>query len=143
MKRMLMLVLAAVVVARPVVAQADAGKAVAALEDAWGSAYLKKDVAALSKLLADDFTAVFPDGKMYDKAGYLSFVKGFDNSGLTSHNENVKARVYGNVVVITGVSVEVKKTASGSTTTRTIWTDTWAKSGDTWRCVAGHNSTIK
>ena len=143
MKRMLMLVLAAAVVAHPVAAQADAGKAVAALEDAWAAAGLKNDVAALGKLLADDFTWVSPDGKVYDKAGLLAFTKAADNTGVTGHGEGYKTRVYGNVVVITGIYVETRKTASGTTTTRTNWTDTWVKSGDAWKCVAGHNTLIK
>ena len=143
LKRLLLLVLAALIVPQPAVAQADAVKEVLALEDAWAAAGPKKDIATLSKLLADDFTWVSPEGRLLDKTAYLAFTKSYDNEGLTSHAEGYKARVYGNALVITGIYVETKKTASGSTTSRSYWTDTWVKSGDAWKCVASHNTIIK
>jgi hypothetical protein len=68
---------------------------------------------------------------MLDKAGLLAMTKAADNTGVTGRGEGYKPRVYGNVVVITGIYVETRKTASGSKTTQSYWPDTWVKNGDT------------
>jgi ketosteroid isomerase-like protein len=140
MKRLLLLALAAATLAaRPVAAQNNPIKAVADLEDAWAAAFAKRDFGTIEAMLADDFSFVSEDGVLYDKPGYLAFIRSLPVSGATIHNEKMQAKEYGNTVVISGIFVATG--ASG--TERSYWTDTWRKMGSEWRCVAGQSTRIK
>jgi ketosteroid isomerase-like protein len=140
MKHLLLLTLAvATLAARPAAAQDNPIKAVADLEDAWAAAFTRKDFGAIEKMLADDFTWVSEDGKLYDKPGYMAYVRSLPLAGAAAHNEKMQAKEYGNTVVIVGVFVS----AGASGTERSYWTDTWRKMGSEWKCVAGQSTRIK
>jgi ketosteroid isomerase-like protein len=121
-------------------AQDPAGPTVVKLEDAWAAAAAKHDAGAVGKLLAPDFSFVLPDGKLSTRTEVLARVTS-DTGGPPPVNSDLKPRVYGNTVVITGLTTY----ATTDTKPRRLrWTDTWIKGTDgQWVCVAAQTALIQ
>ncbi len=62
------------------------------LERSWLDAYEKRDVAAMTAIVADDFTITFSDGGMQTKAQIIESLKGPDGSTSKFKTENVQSR---------------------------------------------------
>ncbi len=124
-------------------AQDPAGQAVVKLENAWAEAAAKHDAAAVGKLLACDFTFVLPDGTRSTRAQVLERVTS-EPGGPAPVNSDLKPRVYGNTVVVTGLTTYAPSSASGANQRRLRWTDTWVKGTDgQWVCVAAQTAMVR
>ena len=115
------------------------------LEREWLDAGGNRDVAAIKRILADDFLITFGDSSTRDKAHVISNM--LKNSAKTPNasewTEDVRVRVHGNTAIITGrylykVNVKDKETISESR-----YTDTYIKIKGHWQIVASHLSEVK
>jgi hypothetical protein len=112
------------------------------LEDGWANAEVKADVAFLDKILADDWELTGADGVVLPKAQYLASLKSGDNKVSSEVDADMKARVYGDAAVVTGI-VTVKETDKGKDVSgRYRGTDTWIKKAGRWQCVATQISRV-
>ncbi|HEY2444809.1 MAG TPA: nuclear transport factor 2 family protein [Rhizomicrobium sp.] len=106
------------------------------MEAAWSKAMVAKDTAAISAIVADDWSGQNPGGKMQNKAGLLADIKSGDSAATSMANHDVHARVMGDMAVVQGAddekSTEKGKDTSGSYT----WTDVFAKRGGKWVAIA-------
>jgi uncharacterized protein (TIGR02246 family) len=126
-----------------VCAQGPGAQEVKALEDAWGAASIKRDGAAVGRMLSPDFTFVDADGKLLTKAQLVASINSDTTQYVSGANTAMSPRVHGGTVVITGVWTAVVKTKAGTTQTRYRWTDTWVRSPDGgWMCIAGQSSKM-
>jgi ketosteroid isomerase-like protein len=98
-KWMLCLLSAAVLCAATPDAKTE--KDVLAALDAYKHAMIKRDAAALSKVLADDLTYTHSSNKHEDKAAVLESLKGNPRVEAIDFKD-LKVRQYGNSAVITG-----------------------------------------
>ena len=122
----------------------DAAKDVTKLEEQWIAFSLKKDGAGLGKMLADDFMGITSEGKLVDKAWSVKDVATDTTHYVAMTYSDLKAHVYGNTVVIRGITNVTLKGAKGDVKRRNAWTDTWVKQADgKWLCVASQSSTVK
>jgi len=130
---------------RPASAQ-DAAviKELSRLEDVWGAAAQKKDGAGVGRLLAAGFLSMDDeDGTVVDKAKLVSAINTRKTEYLSVQNGNYQGKVFGNTAIIVGTSTIVAKTATGSETLRSAWTDTWIKQPDgQWLCVASQSARL-
>ena len=112
------------------------------LEMQWADAEVKKDIAVLDRLLADDFTNTFDEGNLATKAQYMAAEKSGEDVVSSYAYSDMKVRVYGDSAVVTYVAKlkEMFKGRDVSGTSR--WTDTWVKHGGSWQCVAAHGSRV-
>jgi len=116
---------------------------VVASERAWSQAYLRHDLPAISRLLADDFVGIDGRGVVSDKAAELEEAKppspGSTEPVLVAEQlSDVRVRIYGDVAVLTAVN-----TAQFSDSTiRYRRTTVWVRRGDRWVCVSFHGSRI-
>ena len=116
---------------------------VVASERAWSQAYLRHDLPAISRLLADDFVGIDGRGVVSDKAAELEEAKppspGSTEPVLVGEQlSDVRVRIYGDVAVLTAVN-----TAQFSDSTiRYRRTTVWVRRGDRWVCVSFHGSRI-
>lgn len=112
------------------------------LEIDWAEAYLKKDIAFLDRILADDWTYTDSEGNVMIKAQDLAELKSGEFVVTSWAQDNVKVRVYGDTAVVTGrgtIKAQYKgKDASG----QFQYTDTFIRRDGRWQCVATHSSTI-
>jgi hypothetical protein len=112
------------------------------LEMQYADAGVKKDVAVLDRVLADDFAETAPDGVVYTKAEEMASLKSGEDVIFSYLYSDMKVRVYGDTAVVTYLDKQ-KETFKGRDISGTSrWTDTWVKHGGSWQCVASHGSMV-
>lgn len=115
------------------------------LEREWLDAYEQRDVAAMNRIVADDFTITFPNGGMQNKsqivAGLTAPVRE-GQPGYKFHTEDVESRAYGGTVILIG-RVVTQSTQEGKTVREeSRYTDTYVKRRGRWQVVASHLSNV-
>ena len=148
MKRNLVITFAAIIITLvasfAIAAQAPvltlAEQEVRKLERAWLDAYEKKDVAAMSAIVADDFTITFPDGSLQTKKQIVDSLKQPGGAAMGFYTEDVRSRVYGDTVILIGLVVSEWKQNDQPMTDRSRYTDTYVKRNGKWQVVASHLS---
>jgi uncharacterized protein (TIGR02246 family) len=122
--------------------KSKAEQEVRTLERQWLDAYEQHDAAAMDKILASDWIGTFADGGMQTKEQVLGFIKSSRKPGMVGpkfFSEDVRARVYGDTVVLTG---RIVTQWPGGDSNREVsrYTDTYVKRDGTWQVVASHMS---
>jgi ketosteroid isomerase-like protein len=112
------------------------------LEKGWLDAMLKKDIAFLDRIIADDFTDTDPEGNVSTKAQGLAKFKSGEYVLISGVIDDIKVRVYGDTAVVTGRSTQKAQYKGKESTGQYQWTDTWVKLAGRWQCVAVHMSEI-
>ena len=127
-----------------VFAQDAVSKELMRLEDLWAAAAMKKDGAAVGKLLSDQFLSFDREGKLMDKAAVITGVNEDKEQYVFGSNSNYKVQAFGDTAVIVGVWTAVVQTATGSETRRNAWTDTWMKQANgQWLCIASQSTRLE
>ena len=85
----------------PVASQDKAVQEVIAFRNRYIEAEENRDMAYLDKILADDFFALNPQGKLLDKAGQLENLKRPDRTLKVLNPRDTKVRFYGDVAILT------------------------------------------
>ena len=112
------------------------------LERAWLDAYEKKDVTAMTAIVADDFTITFSDGEIQTKPQIIESLKRPGGSTSKFTTENVQSRVYGDTVILIGLVISEWKQNGQPMSDRSRYTDTYVKRGGKWQVVASHLSKV-
>jgi uncharacterized protein (TIGR02246 family) len=121
---------------------ADAADEVRKLEREWLDAYEKRDPEAMKRIVADDFVITFPDGNLQTKAEIVKMIEhmqGSQRPGMKFTTEEVQARTYGDVVVLSGRLIS----QMGDTREVSRYTDTYVRRDGKWQVVASHLSNAK
>ncbi len=127
-------------------ASADAEQ-VTAGERAWSEAFLRHDLQALSKLLADDFVGIDGRGVVSDKAAELAEAKppspGTQLPVLVGEElSDVRVRIYGDTAVLTAINTARFSSRGTASTVRYRRTTVWVRRDHRWQCVSFHGSRI-
>ena len=124
---------------------ADPIAEVRALEREWLDAYEKRDAKAMERIVADDFTIFFPDGSMQSKADILAMlVRGAGKPGPSFTTEDVRARAYGDTVILTGRVITQRQSADGTKSrSASRYTDTYVRRNGQWQVVASHLGKVR
>jgi ketosteroid isomerase-like protein len=110
------------------------------LERAWLDAYEKRDVAAMTAIVADDFTITFVDGTMQTKPQIIESLKRPGGSSSKFLTENVQSREYGDTVILIGTVISEWTRNGKAMSDRSRYTDTYVKRNGRWQVVASHLS---
>ena len=140
-----LLVLAITLVSGTRVGAQDAAilKELSRLEDVWAAAFMKKDGAAVGRLLSDRFLSMSEDGRVFDKAALVQEVNTTKDTYVSASNSGYKVQVFGDTAIIVGTITGAVKTATGTETRRSAWTDTWMKQPNgQWLCVASQSTPL-
>ena len=139
----LCLISALLLSAMPLVAQDAVVKELSRLEDVWAGAAMKKDGAAVGRLLAPRFLSLSDDGRLMDRATWIQNVNTDKETYVSTSNSGYKVQVFGETAIIVGTYSAVVKTAAGTETRRWAWTDTWMKQTDgQWLCIASQSTRL-
>lgn len=123
------------------VAQESPSQTVTHLEDVWSAADCKHDGATVGRLLAEDFTFVGPNGEILSKTQVVEGINSNREHCVRATHSELKPRVYGNTVVLTGVWAVTLETGPGTVENGYRWTDTWVRDADgQWLCVASQSN---
>ena len=110
-------------------------KEVMAAMEAYKQALLKRDAAALSKLLSDDLTYTHSSNLHQDKAAVLASLKGNSFQEAIDYKE-LKVRAYGNTAVVSG-DVDFKNNTAGVVAVAHLYlTFVFVKGPQGWQMVA-------
>lgn len=116
------------------------------LQRAEDEAESKRDLAALERLLSDDFIFTAPNGAISDKKRLIEDVKN-DNepeAGQSISYDEVKAHAYGKTAVVNYLLVVKGKDKDGKDyTNRYRNTVVWIKQQGRWRMAAVHVSRLR
>jgi len=105
-------------------------------ETAWSKAFVAKDTAAISGIVADDWSGQNPSGKSEDKAALIADVKTGTSVATEMTNHDVRVRVMGNLAVVQGADDEKSSYKGKDTSGAYTWMDVFEKRGGKWMAVA-------
>lgn len=130
--------------ARPAWAQGrTAEQELTQIERDWCTASVKKDAAALGRILADDYTSVGNRGTTSTKAEDLADLKNTDSTLTACTDSNVKVRIYGDAAVVTGLGSRSGTYKGVAFKDRQfLWTDTFIRKDGRWQCVATQGTLV-
>ena len=113
------------------------------LENDWNNATVKRDVAALSRLKADDYTAIDPDdGTIKTKAQGLADIKSGEDVTTSAVGDQWKVRVYGDAAVVFSRETVKEQYKGKDVSGQYRFIDTWIKKDGRWQCVASAGARI-
>ncbi len=112
------------------------------LENDWNDAMVKRDVAALSRIVADDWTITDPDGTIVAKTEFLANFKSGVDAVSSAVADEMKVRVYGDAAVVLGRNTVKEQYKGKDMSGQYRFTDTWIKKAGRWQCVASAFSKI-
>jgi ketosteroid isomerase-like protein len=111
------------------------------LENEWNNAWVKRDVEAYARILADDYINTNSYGDLTTKAQSITRLKAYNNTvSLQSHDFRV--HVYGDAAVITHRLTYKNQIEGREISGQDQITDVWIQLGGRWQCVASHSSQI-
>ena len=112
------------------------------LERGWNEAFYRKDVAFIEKLLADEFTATYDDGRIGDKATELALVTAFDQAVQSATPEEFAVRVYRDTAVV-WFTLKLVGLKDGQRSEMALrYTDVWIIRDGRWQCVSSQSTRV-
>ena len=134
----LLVVVALLLIGAPIAhSQSNAEQAVLKVTRDWLAAEERHDRATLLKIIADDFQGTAPRGNTVFKNDVIP-AEGSQSGGLAIQIEDLKARMFDDMSVVTGRGVQKE----GTEGRQVRFTVVFAKRGESWQMVAGHLSAV-
>src|SRR5579875_1371214 len=145
MKRILLSVLLLVVLApiarMQAVGQDDAAaveqtkKEILKFEDERNEAILKRDIAVLNRMYSDQITWVMSNGDLLNKAQVLANIKSGNQRLFSMKHYDMHLHVFGNVVVLTTMSVSSERYKGKMITVPRRFTNVYIKRNGQWKVI--------
>ncbi len=153
MKRMLTIVVLAIAMSsfaeaqtqnRQVTQTAGVEQELLRVEREWLDAYVQRDAAALSRIVADDYMLTYDTGQTVNKTQAMADLARprAANFSFTFTTEDTAVRVLGETAVLTGRVIQRTRMGERETVTRSRYTDTYVRRGGRWQVVASHLSRL-
>jgi ketosteroid isomerase-like protein len=120
-----------------------AEKELIVVENAWQSAVVKRDAAALQRLYADEYMSIDQEGMIWNKKQDI----GIDTTGAsrlsTYKLEDIKVRTYGDLAIVTGRNTTTGTLEGGPANAQTRFTDVFVKRDGRWQCIHSQITPIR
>jgi ketosteroid isomerase-like protein len=99
--------------------------------------FLDQDASAHSEIIHPDFICIESNGTIVSRETYLkNWATDLDNSGYTSFTyQDERIRVFGKMALVIAKTVYTREENGRVKEGYTIYTDTYIKDNDDWRCV--------
>ena len=109
------------------------------LERAWSQSVATGDAIAPNRALAEDYVGIGSSGKRMNKAEMAAQPSRTSKFIVSSDNDYVHVRFFGNVAVNQGQDTIRTKDGRAS---HLIWTDTWLKRAGKWQIVQSQDAEL-
>jgi peptidylprolyl isomerase len=106
------------------------------LEEEWATAFIKRDAAALGRILADDYYLIDPNGSASDKAQTIKDIMSGEFAFESIKYDNLKVRIYGAFAIVTGGEVVKMRTGEQTNTEAFRFTDVFALRRGRWQAIS-------
>jgi ketosteroid isomerase-like protein len=114
------------------------------LEDTWRNAVLKSNLAAMDRLLADDYLAITASGLVQTKAQTLANLKSGRIHLASLNVSDRKVRFYGRTAVVTSLAVVQASTGEGDISGNYRYTRVYVRdTAGNWKIVSFEASKIR
>jgi ketosteroid isomerase-like protein len=113
------------------------------LKHEMGRAYVARDVAALERLYADDYTVTDDEGNTTNKTQEIDRLRSGGSTYESTSYEDVKVRVYGDTAIVAGRGTVKGRNSKGPFHTEYHSTNVFVRQNGVWRAVAAHISGVK
>ena len=144
MKRVIALALLGVLVAVPTHAQTQNAKeqevlkAVRALEEA---SVTKKDRSTIERYYADEYVYTHSNGTVLNKAQEIATIMSPDQAWTAYKIDDLKARIYGNVAIATGL-LTLTGSSKAYVSGPRRFTEVWVRRNGRWQMVGGQTTLV-
>jgi len=112
------------------------------LEHDWSQASLKRDLATLDKIMADDWVSIDFQGRTVTKSETIANLK----SGLPATQAagigEMKVRIFGDSAIVTGSDTEKSSVKGKDVIDKYLWTDVFVKRDGRWQAVASQSTKV-
>jgi hypothetical protein len=108
-----------------------------------GKAYLDRDIAALERLYADDYTVTDESGATTNKTQEIDRLKSGNAVYEATSYEDVKVRVYDKVAIVAGRGTVKGRGKTGVFHKQYFSTNIFVQQNGVWRAVSAHISGVK
>lgn len=123
----------------PLQISTDDEQAILEVEKETFEAIRSKDAQSLRRILADDFVYRSPNAEDADKEEFIRIATGLPVRILSVWGENLRANIYGETAVLTGVQhAKVETEDSEGVVSSVAFTDIFAKRDGNWRMVLAY-----
>ncbi len=109
----------------------------------WSVLTVKKDIAGLRRIIADDFAGVESSGRVVNKTQIINGIESGSDDVQSETTEDLKVRVYGETAVINGRLLIKGKKNEADYDLKLLFTDVWAKREGQWQVVNHQATQIK
>jgi ketosteroid isomerase-like protein len=114
----------------------DPAAEIRALEVAHNEALANRDVAALEKMMSEDFTFVTPRGDLRTRQDVLKAVAAGSIGNEYLESSDLRIRIYADTAVVTGRGVQTAQRAGKDYTDMFRFTRVYVRRGGQWIAVA-------
>jgi len=104
---------------------------------------IKKDVAVLDKMYADDWVGIDPGGKSATKAEAIADLKSGEYAIQSGELSGMKVRVFGDTAVVTGSDTEKSTYKGKDSTGEYAWTDVFVMRHGHWQVAASQSTKVE
>jgi len=111
---------------------------IANLEREWMNAWVRKDLPACNRILADDFILTSARGSLMSKADWLAGLEVFDCTTFVW--DDMKIRPFGDVAIVHCRTHQVASVAGHDWSGMFLLTDVWVRKANQWQVVSRHGS---
>jgi len=112
--------------------------------DEYSAALTKKDMAALDKIWAADYSFINPDGALVNKSQRLANIKSGATEFQAINKKSEELRIHGNVAVDVGsVDLQGTKYSGKESSGHYRYMNVWIKEGNEWQLLANQLTLIK
>ena len=108
------------------------------IEIEWGEAFLQRDLAALDRIIDDEYILTDPLGQVRDKSESIEAIKSSDVRFESTESDNIKVAINGDTAVVTARSTFRGCYKGWNMTGRYQYTDVFVKRSGAWRAVVSH-----
>ena len=112
------------------------------LEHDWSQASLKRDLATLDKIMADDWVNIDFQGKTVTKAETIANLKTGSPATQAAGIGEMKVRIFGDSAIVTGSDTEKSTSKGKDVIDKYLWTDVWVKRNGRWQAVASQSTKV-
>lgn len=117
-------------------------QAVRQLEDERIQALLNSDAPFIERVYADDYIVIGANGIIRTKAQVVEELKAGGIKVESIRNDDLKARVYGDSVILTGHTTQTVRDRGQTTSGQVMFTRVYAKRNSGWQLVSQHMSNV-
>ena len=108
----------------------------------WSQADVKKDAAALNRILADDWMGIDFQGTVMTKPDVMRDIHSDATATESTQLGEMKVRIFGNTGIVSGTEVEKSQYKGKDSSGAYIWTDVFVLRNGRWQAVSSQSTKL-